>query len=113
MSEMSKRKAILTVVGIFALLLFARCFFTVDETEWAVVVRLGKLVRTIGEAGLHFRFPIDSVLKFDKRLQVYDPSATEFLTGDKKNLLIDAFVIWRIDYPVRFWQSVGDAVGAE
>lgn len=113
MSEVTKRKAILSFASILVLLLFIRCFFTVDETEWAVVVRFGKLVRTVGEAGLHFRLPIDSVRKFDKHLQVYNPPATEFLTGDKKNLLIDAFVIWRIDDPVRFWQSVGDAVGAE
>ncbi|MCS7192934.1 MAG: protease modulator HflC [Armatimonadetes bacterium] len=113
MNELSKRKAVLTAIGFFALLLFVRCFFAVDETEWAIVVRFGKLVRTVSEAGLHFHLPIDSVRKFDKRLQVYDPPATEFLTGDKKNLLIDAFVIWRIDDPVRFWQSVGDAVGAE
>ncbi|MCS7187013.1 MAG: protease modulator HflC [Armatimonadetes bacterium] len=113
MDKAVKKTAILTFVGLFALLLFARCFFTVDETEWAVVVRFGKLVGTVGEAGLHLRSPIDSVRKFDKRLQVYNPPATEFLTGDKKNLLIDAFVVWQIDDPVRFWQSVGDAVGAE
>jgi membrane protease subunit HflC len=68
MGKVRKRKTILTIVGIFVLLLFARCFFTVDETEWAVVVRFGRLVRTIGEAGLHLRLPIDSVRKFDKRL---------------------------------------------
>ncbi len=113
MSEIAKRKVILSIVSVLVLLLFIRCFFTVDETEWAVVVRFGKLVRTVDEAGLHLRLPIDSVRKFDKRLQVYNPPATEFLTGDKKNLLIDAFVVWRIDDPVRFWQSVGDATGAE
>jgi len=113
MSEITKRKAILSLVSALVFLFFIRCFFTVDETEWAVVVRFGKLIRTVGEAGLKLRLPIDSVRKFDKRLQVYNPPATEFLTGDKKNLLIDAFVIWRIDDPVRFWQSVGDAIGAE
>lgn len=113
MGETAKRKAIIIIGIILALLLFVRCFFVVDETEWAVVARFGKLVRTVGEAGLHFRLPIDSVRKFDKRLQVYDPPANEFLTGDKKNLLVDAFVVWRIDEPVRFWQSVGDLIGAE
>lgn len=113
MGEGTRRKAALAVAIVAALSIFLRCFFVVDETEWAVVVRFGKLVRTVGQAGLHLRFPVDSVRKFDRRLQVYNPPATEFLTGDKKNLLIDAFVVWRIDDPVRFWQSVGDVVGAE
>ncbi|MFN3420732.1 MAG: protease modulator HflC [Armatimonadota bacterium] len=113
MSEIARRKAILTIVCIVAFVLLVRCFFAVDETEWAVVVRFGRLVRTVGEAGLHLRLPIDSVRKFDKRLQIYNPPATEFLTGDKKNLLIDAFVVWSIDDPVKFWQSVGDVIGAE
>ncbi len=113
MGGIAKRKAILAVICIMTLVLLVRCFFVVDETEWAVVVRFGRLVRTVGEAGLKFCLPFDSIRKFDKRLQIYNPPATEFLTGDKKNLLIDAFVVWRIEDPVRFWQSVGDAIGAE
>ncbi|GBC99827.1 Modulator of FtsH protease HflC [bacterium HR17] len=113
MTERAKRRWVSVLVGAFVFVLFIRCFFVVNETEWAVVARFGRLVRTVGSAGLHLRLPIDSVHKFDKRLQIYDPPATEFLTGDKKNLLIDAFVIWRIDDPVRFWQSVGDTAGGE
>lgn len=113
MGGIAKRKAILAVICTVALVLLVRCFFVVDETEWAVVVRFGRLVRTVGEAGLKFCLPIDSIRKFDKRLQIYNPPSTEFLTGDKKNLLIDAFVVWRIEDPVRFWHSVGDAIGAE
>ncbi|MFA0750323.1 MAG: hypothetical protein SLRJCFUN_000726 [Candidatus Fervidibacter sp.] len=113
MDGFGKQRLAQVVLATVVLVLFARCFFTVDETEWATVVRFGRLVRVVSEAGLHLRLPIDSVRKFDKRLQIYNPPATEFLTGDKKNLLVDAFVIWRIDDPVRFWQSVGDAVGAE
>lgn len=103
----------MTVAFLIALILFFRCFFVVDETEWAVVVRFGKLIRILGEAGLHFRLPIDSVRKFDKRLQIYNPPATEFLTRDKKNLVLDVYVAWRISDPVKFWQGVGDPLGAE
>ncbi len=113
MEVKAKRRWIAAFFSVAGFFLLLRCFFTVDETEWAVVVRLGRLVRTVGEAGLHLRLPIDSVRKFDKRLQVYNPPATEFLTGDKKNLLVEPFVVWRIDDPVRFWQGVGDPLGAE
>jgi len=100
-------------LAVIVVLLTARSFFTVDETEWAMVVRFGKLVRVVGEAGLHVRLPIDGVRKFDKRLQIYNPPATEMLTGDKKNLVVDAFALWRVADPVRFLQSVGDNLGAE
>ncbi len=113
MDAQAKKRWVAVIVGIAAFVLFARCFFVVDETEWAVVVRFGRLVGIVSKAGLHLRLPIDSVRKFDRRLQIYDPPASEFLTGDKKNLLIDAFVVWRIDDPLRFWQGVGDALGAE
>ncbi|MFA0746659.1 protease modulator HflC [Fervidibacter sp.] len=108
-----KRLALVFIVGLATLIVVWRCFFIVDETEWAVVLRFGKLVKVVEDAGLHFRLPIDSVRKFDKRLQVYNPPATEFLTGDKKNLVLDVYVVWRIADPVRFWQSVGDPIGAE
>ncbi len=101
------------IAALTVLLLTVRCFFTVDETEWAIVVRFGKVVRVVSDAGLHLRLPVDSVRRFDKRLQIYNPPATEMLTGDKKNLIVDAFVVWRIGDPVRFLQSVGDNLGAE
>ena len=88
-----KRSALLVVIALVALISVWRCFFVVDETEWAVVLRFGKLVKVVEDAGLHFRLPIDSVRKFDKRLQVYNPPATEFLTGDKKNLVLDVYVV--------------------
>ncbi|MFA0753956.1 MAG: hypothetical protein IMHGJWDQ_001739 [Candidatus Fervidibacter sp.] len=108
-----KRKWVRFGLALLAILLGGRCFFTVDETEWALVVRFGRVVRVVKEAGLHFRLPMDSVRKFDKRLQIYNPPATEFLTGDKKNLVLDVFVVWRVADPLRFLQSVGDTVGAE
>lgn len=105
-----KRKWVRFGLALLAILLGGRCFFTVDETEWALVVRFGRVVRVVKEAGLHFRLPMDSVRKFDKRLQIYNPPATEFLTGDKKNLVLDVFVVWRVADPLRFLQSVKDTV---
>ncbi len=113
MTVATKQRIAQIGLAIVAVLLVWRCFFTVDETEWAVVVRFGKPVRVIGEAGLHLRLPTDGVRKFDKRLQVYNPPPSEFLTGDKKNLVLDAYVAWRITDPIKFLQSVGDMAGAE
>jgi membrane protease subunit HflC len=87
--------------------------FTVSETDLVIVTVFGRPTRSISDAGLHFKWPFESVLRFDKRLMVYDPGSSEFLTKDKKNLVIGSAVAWRISDPNRFLQTVGDATGAE
>jgi len=87
--------------------------FTVAETDTAIVTLFGRPTRTVPEAGLHLKLPVESVLRFDKRLTVYDPGSSEFLTRDKKNLVIGSAVCWRIVDANKFLQTVGDATGAE
>jgi len=87
--------------------------FTVSETDLAIVTLFGRPTRSIADAGLHLKWPFESVLRFDKRLIVYDPGSSEFLTKDKKNLVLGSAVCWRIVDPNRFLQTVGDATGAE
>lgn len=99
--------------GATVLLLVYLSLFSVRETEFALVTRFGRPVRTVATAGLHRKWPFESILWFDKRLRIYDPRPSEFLTRDKKNLVIDSYVAWRIDDPDRFVQSVGDTPAAE
>jgi membrane protease subunit HflC len=87
--------------------------FTVSETDTAIVTRFGRPMRTVTSAGLRFKWPVESVLRFDRRLMVYDPGSSEFLTRDKKNLVLGSAVCWRIVDPGRFLQTVGDVSGAE
>ncbi len=87
--------------------------FTVSETEFAIVTQFGRPVRTITDAGLHAKLPYQTVLRFDRRLRVYNPRPSEFLTRDKKNLVIESYVAWRIKDPERFLQAVGDVTAAE
>ena len=87
--------------------------FTVPETEFAIVTEFGRPVRTIESAGLHAKWPYQSVMRFDRRLRVYNPRPSEFLTKDKKNLVIENYVCWRIQNPERFVQTVGDIAAAE
>ncbi|MBN2451097.1 MAG: protease modulator HflC [Lentisphaeria bacterium] len=90
-----------------------RCFVTVDETETVMVTQFGRYVATLREAGLHRKMPYQSVMRFDRRLQVYDPRPSEFLTSDPKNILLDVYVCWRISEPLAFLQRVTDRAGAE
>src|SRR5438045_4184853 len=101
------------LIALVAMGLVAASMFTVSETDLVMVTIFGRPTRSISAAGLHFKWPIESVLRFDKRLMVYDPGSSEFLTKDKKNLVVGSAVAWRIADPNRFLQTVGDAIGAE
>lgn len=102
----------LKVIGIGFLLVMvlmligASPFFVVDVIQTAIVVQLGKPVRTITEPGLQFKIPfIQDVIKFDKRLLDYDSEPQDVVTRDKKTLVIDNFAKWRIVEPLTFYEA--------
>lgn len=95
------------------LLLVWLSFFAVRETEFVLLTQFGRPVRTVTTAGLHAKWFFHTAAYFDRRLRIYNPRPSEFLTRDKKNLLIESYVAWRIHDPQRFVETVGDAVAAE
>jgi membrane protease subunit HflC len=97
----------------FALFVAWLAMFTVAETDIAIVTLFGRPTRTVADAGLHFKWPFESVMRFDRRLMVYDPGSSEFLTKDKKNLVLGSALAWKIVDPNKFLQTVGDVAGAE
>jgi membrane protease subunit HflC len=110
MTQQNKIRAASVAGG---LLLLYLTFYTTRETEFALITQFGRPVRTVINAGLHVKWPFQSILRFDRRLRVYNPRPSEFLTRDKKNLVIENYVAWRIEDPERFVKSVGDTVSAE
>lgn len=108
----NKRRRNVALVG-SAIVLTWLSVFIVPETEFAIVTEFGRPVRTIADAGLHVRWPYQGLLRFDRRLRIYNPRPSEFLTRDKKNLVIENYVCWRIQNPERFVQTVGDRTAAE
>lgn len=107
-----QRKYTLAIAAIGALLTYFS-FYSVRETEFALVTQFGRPIRTVDAAGLHMKWPFQSILWFERRLRIYNPRPSEFLTRDKKNLVIENYVAWRIDDPNKFVQSVGDTSAAE
>ena len=90
-------KGIGSVIALLvAALVASMSFFTVSETELALELRFGEIIQAEYEPGLHFKWPIDDVLKFEKRLMTVDTRPERFLTGGTKYVLIDFFVKWRI-----------------
>jgi membrane protease subunit HflC len=84
------------------------CTFRVYEYEHAILLQLGKIKDSDYEPGLHFLIPIyQNVRKFDKRLQTVDAEPQRFLTGEKKDVIVDSFARWRIKDVVQFFKSSG------
>jgi modulator of FtsH protease HflC len=108
------------VTGIIVLLLVLLAIivgygsvFTVDQTEQALVVRLGKPVDVVTDPGLHFKAPfIDTVIAIDKRILDLENPSQEIIASDQKRLVVDAFARYRIKAPLRFYQSVGSIQAA-
>jgi membrane protease subunit HflC len=111
-----ERSAVVTIVVIaIGLLLLNSVFFQVSETEQVVITQFGKPIRVIRDAGLYVKIPdpVQSVRRFDKRLLIYDVKPSEFLTADKKNLILDIYMAWQIVDPIKFLASVRDRRMAE
>lgn len=96
--------AIFSLVILFVLSII----IVVDETEQIVILQFGKPVQTITDPGLNFKLPapIQVSNSFDKRLLEYDVPPEEILSRDKKSLIIDNYVRWRIVDPLLFLQTV-------
>lgn len=90
------------------------CVFTVHETEKAIKFQLGSIVKADYESGLYFKVPfINNVKKFDARLLTLDSKPERFLTSEKKNVIVDTFVKWRVKEVSKFYTAVaGDPIQA-
>lgn len=90
-------------------------FFQVDATEVAIVTQFGQPVRVIAEPGLYAKLPdpIQSVVRINAQLRVYNLPQTEFLTADKKNIVVEAYATWQVTDALAFLKTVREPVGAE
>jgi membrane protease subunit HflC len=98
------------LIGIVVLLIIASlALFVVDQRQNVIVFRLGEVVRVLREPGLYAKIPLlDNVRYFDTRILTIDSTEPErFLTSEKKNVLVDLFVKWRIVDVRNYYVSVG------
>ena len=104
------------LAGVLALVvLTSMSLFTVDQRERAIVFQLGEVKEVITTPGLHFKWPlIQNVRYFDARILTLDtPDAERYITSEKKNLLVDTFVKWKIADARQYYISVGDELQAQ
>jgi membrane protease subunit HflC len=96
------------VAVIVAAVVFRASAFIVDQRQYAIVFALGQIKEVITEPGLHFKLPppFQNVVYVDKRILTIDtPQVDRVQTSEKKNLLVDSFIKWRVSDPRRYWVS--------
>ena len=97
----------LVVAALLAGIFGPQAFFTVDETQLAIVTRFGEIRRSISKPGLYLKAPfIEAVTHFDKRLLIFDAPPDSLLTRDKKRLIIDVYARGRIINPRLFRETL-------
>ena len=105
---------IAAAIVVIVLLVYSATFI-VDQREFAIKFRFGEIVKADYDPGLHWKFPfVNTITKYPDRILNYTESEERFLTGEKKNLIVDYFITWRIIDPGQYFRSVrGDELFAE
>ncbi|KQT43359.1 MULTISPECIES: protease modulator HflC [unclassified Methylophilus] len=105
------------LIGVFVLLVvITSSAYTVDQREFALVFRLGEIVSVKKEPGLYFKMPmVENIRYYDKRILTLNwEEPDRFITSEKKNVLVDSFIKWRIIDPAKYYVSVrGEELQAE
>jgi membrane protease subunit HflC len=115
LQRIGPRARALLLIGATVLVawVLAGAFFTVDITEHGLVTRFGRIVRVLSGPGLYLKAPFDQVRRLDKRLLSSRLAPAEYLTVDKKNIVIESLVTWRIAEPARFLEALATRATAE
>jgi membrane protease subunit HflC len=99
---------LLLIVAVLVVILLRMSMFTVDQREHVVKFQFGEIVGADYAPGLHFKMPfLQNITRYPNRIIKYEISEEKFLTGEKKNLIVDYFVTWRITDPAQYYRSVG------
>jgi len=103
-----KKLTSILILGVIAILLMLSSAYTVDQTEFVVVKRLGKIIDAKKSPGLYFKVPfIDDLKIFDNRIVTLDwEQPAKFNTSENKYMLVDSFVKWRIIDPAKYYVSI-------
>ncbi len=101
------RGAMTIIGGLLVAWIFSMAVFVVDERELAIKFQLGEFVNADYQPGIHLKWPfINNVRKFDKRILTLDAESARYLTQEKKNVIVDAFVKWRIADVATYYKTM-------
>lgn len=110
---MKKTKIVVLIIAIAALIVLGNSFYTVAENEYAVVTEFGKIKYVVSNAGANFKVPfVQMVKKIPKELRLYDINQSDVITSDKKSMIADDYILWRITDPVKFAQTLNYSISS-
>ena len=105
---MKKSSIFISALSLIAVIIISQSIFVVSEIERAVKLRFGEIVQFDLEPGLHFKWPIiNSVRYFDSRILTLDAQPQRYLTSEKKALMVDSFIKWRIKDVAKYFTTTG------
>lgn len=112
---MKKKTLIIGIIAaIFLIITAVSACYTVNEDEYAYVIRFSKIEKIEKSAGLHFKIPFtDSVKFYPKNIQLYDLAPSDVLTSDSKAMSVDSYVLWKISDPMMFYKTLGSIPEAQ
>lgn len=109
----SVKITLLVVIVLVVLILIPSCFFTVKQNEYGVVIQFGKIVRVEDTAGLKTKIPfIQSTTYISKATQVYDITPSDVITKDKKSMIADNYLLWRVENPIKYMQTLNGSISS-
>lgn len=110
---MKKVKILIAILAVAGIFVFGKSFYTVAENEYAVVTQFGKIQYVVSQAGANFKVPfMQTVKKIPKELMIYDINQSDVITSDKKSMIADDYILWRITDPVKFAQTLNYSISS-
>jgi len=107
----SAKSILIGAVALVLLLVASASLFVVPEQNSALLLRLGKIVDSDFKPGLHFKMPVvQNVVQFDRRIQTLDAKPEHFLTSEKKFVVVDSYVKWRISDVAQYYRSTSGSI---
>lgn len=108
---MKKLSKVILILAAALLLLSGSCFVVTNENEYSLVRQFGKIDHIVDEAGVSFKIPfVQSVDKLPKQTLIYDLTPSDVITADKKTMISNSYILWRIDDPLKFAQTLNSSV---
>lgn len=108
------KKIVITVAIILALIIFLPCIYSVYPSQYVLVKQFGRVERVVSESGVNFKLPfIQSIDRLPKSTILYDMKASDVITKDKKSMIVDNYVLWKITDPLTFYKTLNTISEAE
>lgn len=105
------KKIIPIALLVIAMIIGSSCFVVTNENEYSLVRQFGRIVAVHNEAGVTFKMPfVQTVDKLPKQVMLYDLSPSDVITSDKKTMICNSYVLWRITDPVKFAQTLNGSI---